>query len=83
MLYNELPIVVADDDFFDYMRQEGYDSSIEYDDFIVEYIEWERENRDYKWKRHYQFISATYDKKLLNNFCRFARKTNLMSFLLK
>lgn len=41
---NGLPIVVADDDFFEYLAEEGYGESIEYDDLIFMYQDWEAEN---------------------------------------
>lgn len=41
---NGLPMVVVDDDFFEYLAEEGYDESIEYDELLLVYEDWETEN---------------------------------------
>lgn len=42
--FDGLPIVVADDDFTEFLVEEGYDNTIEYDDFVILYEEWAAEN---------------------------------------
>jgi hypothetical protein len=41
---NGLPVIVADDDFFEYLVEEGHGESIEYDELILVYEEWAAEN---------------------------------------
>jgi hypothetical protein len=41
---NGLPVIVADDDFFEYLAEEGYSESIEYDELILVYEDWAKEN---------------------------------------
>ena len=41
---NGLPILVADDDFFEYLEEEGYEKTIELDDLVIAYKEWAAEN---------------------------------------
>lgn len=43
---NGLPMVVADDDFLEFLAEEGYGDSIELDDLMVLYAEWEADNVD-------------------------------------
>lgn len=40
---NDLPILIADEDFIQGLRDQEF-VSIELDELIVEYAEWEREN---------------------------------------
>jgi hypothetical protein len=42
--FHGMPIVVADDDFTEFLAEEGYNESIELDDFYVLYQEWAAEN---------------------------------------
>lgn len=44
--YNSLPVLVADDDFLEYLREQGFDGSIELDELYVEYEDWAKENVD-------------------------------------
>ena len=48
--YNGLPIVVMDDDFIEYLVEEGYYNSIELDDLYVQYEYWARENTETRKK---------------------------------
>ena len=41
-----LPVLVADDDFLEYLQEEGYGSSIELDDLLHEWCVWESENTE-------------------------------------
>lgn len=42
-LLDGLPVMVLDDDFIDFIREEGYEDSIELVDFYFLYEEWEKE----------------------------------------
>lgn len=42
--FDGLPIIVADDDFTEFLLEEGYGDNIEYDDFVILYEEWAAEN---------------------------------------
>lgn len=42
--HNGLPIIVVDDDFFEYLAEEGYSETIEYDELILVYEDWAAEN---------------------------------------
>jgi hypothetical protein len=42
--FNGLPIIVADDDFFEYLAEESYSESIEFDELVLVYEEWAAEN---------------------------------------
>jgi hypothetical protein len=42
--FDGLPIIVADDDFTEFLLEEGYGDKIEYDDFVILYEEWAAEN---------------------------------------
>jgi hypothetical protein len=41
---NNLPVVVVDEDFIEYLREESY-VEIKYSDFCLEYAAWEKENK--------------------------------------
>ena len=41
---NGLPIIVADDDFFEYLAEESYNESIELDELILVYEDWAAEH---------------------------------------
>jgi hypothetical protein len=43
LTYNGLPVMVADDDFIEYLREQGIDS-IELDELYLEYEDWAAEN---------------------------------------
>ena len=49
LTYKGLPVVVADDDFLEYLQEEGYDDSIDLQDVFVEWHHWALEN--VKWYR--------------------------------
>jgi hypothetical protein len=40
----DLPVLMADDDFIEYLQEEGYADTIELKDLYVEYCYWEKEN---------------------------------------
>jgi len=42
----DLPVIVMDEDFFEYLEEESYDSErgISIVDFAIYYLDWEREN---------------------------------------
>ena len=42
--YNGLPILVADDDFIEHIREMGFDDTIELDEAIIEWDDWAAEN---------------------------------------
>jgi len=42
--YEGLPVLVADDDFFDHLHEQGYSETIEMDDLVFEWIDWAKEN---------------------------------------
>ena len=42
--FHGMPIVAADDDLMEFLAEEGYDESIELDDFYVLYEEWAAEH---------------------------------------
>ena len=43
LTYKGLPIVVADDDFIEYLREQGFET-IELDELYLEYEDWAAEN---------------------------------------
>ena len=43
LTHNGLPIVVADDDFIEYLREQGFET-IELDELYLEYEDWAAEN---------------------------------------
>ena len=43
LTYNGLPVMVADDDFIEHLREQGFDS-IELDELYLEYEDWAAEN---------------------------------------
>jgi hypothetical protein len=42
--YEGLPVLVADEDFIEYLHEQGFDKTIEVDDLIFEWIDWAKEN---------------------------------------
>lgn len=40
----DLPVLVADDDFIEHLHESGFDESIELDNLIFEWIDWEADN---------------------------------------
>lgn len=40
----DLPILIADDDFIEHLHENGFSDTIEVDDLIFEWIDWEAEN---------------------------------------
>ena len=43
LTYKSLPIIVADDDFIEHLREQGF-SEIELDELFLEYEDWAAEN---------------------------------------
>jgi len=39
-----LPWVVVDDDFFEYLEEESIEEILDIDEFLVYYLDWEKEN---------------------------------------
>jgi hypothetical protein len=44
LTYNGLPVITADDDFIEYLREQGYTSQIDMDELIIEWDDWAAEN---------------------------------------
>jgi hypothetical protein len=44
MVFNGLPVVAVDDDFLEYLQEEGVDSSLELIEFIEYWDTWSRKN---------------------------------------
>lgn len=42
----DLPVLVADDDFFEHLHEHGYTSQIDMDELIIEWDDWAKENVD-------------------------------------
>jgi len=40
----ELPVLVADDDFLEHLRESGFYETIDIGDLIFEWVDWEKEN---------------------------------------
>jgi hypothetical protein len=40
----ELPILVADDDFIEHLHEVGFEGTIDINDLIFEWIDWESDN---------------------------------------
>lgn len=40
----ELPILIADDDFIEHLHEVGFEGTIDINDLIFEWIDWEVEN---------------------------------------
>ena len=40
----DLPILVADDDFIEHLHESGFDETIDINDLIFEWIDWETDN---------------------------------------
>jgi hypothetical protein len=40
----DLPVLVADDDFLEYLREQGFENTIEQDELYIEYADWAKEN---------------------------------------
>lgn len=45
LTFNNLPVLVADDDFIEHLAEHGFES-IELDELYVEYEDWAKENVD-------------------------------------
>jgi len=43
LTYNGLPVIVADDDFIEHLREQGFES-IELEELYLEYEDWAAEN---------------------------------------
>lgn len=43
--YNNLPVLVADDDFVEHLHENGFET-IELDELFIEYEDWAKENVD-------------------------------------
>ena len=46
-----LPVVVADDDFIEYLYEQSYEGTIDVAELDFEYKEWAKENVNGKYKR--------------------------------
>jgi hypothetical protein len=44
--YNGLPVIVADEDLMEHLQENGYDNTIDINDFAFEYLDWAKENVD-------------------------------------
>lgn len=44
LTYNGLPVLVADEDFVEYLREQGYTSQIDLDELVIEWDDWAAEN---------------------------------------
>ena len=44
--YTGLPAFVVDDDFIEHLHENGFQESIELDELVFEWIDWEKENLD-------------------------------------
>ena len=42
--YNDLPVLVADEDLIEHLHENGYSESIEMDELVFEYLDWAKEN---------------------------------------
>jgi hypothetical protein len=42
----DLPVLVADDDFFEHLQEHGYTSQIDMDELLIEWDDWAKENID-------------------------------------
>lgn len=40
----ELPVLVADDDFIEHLHESGFDETIDIDDLVFEWLDWEADN---------------------------------------
>ena len=40
----KLPVLVADDDFIEHLHESGFDDTIDINDLIFEWIDWEVDN---------------------------------------
>ena len=41
---HNLPILVADDDFIEHLHEHGFSKTIEMDELVFEWIDWEADN---------------------------------------
>jgi hypothetical protein len=44
MLDANLPILVADDDFIEHLHENGFSETIEMDELVFEWLDWEADN---------------------------------------
>ena len=44
--YNNLPVLVADDDFIEHLHENGFEETIDVNDLVFEYLDWAKENVD-------------------------------------
>lgn len=42
--YNDLPVLVADEDFVEHLHESGFVDTIEVDELVVEWLDWAKEN---------------------------------------
>jgi hypothetical protein len=42
--YNDLPVLVADDDFIEHLHELGFLDTIDMNDLIFEWLDWAKEN---------------------------------------
>jgi hypothetical protein len=42
--YNELPVLVADDDFIEHLHELGFVDTIDIDELVFEWLDWSKEN---------------------------------------
>jgi hypothetical protein len=40
----DLPVLVGDDDFIEHLHENGFTKTIDVDDLIFEWVDWEKEN---------------------------------------
>lgn len=40
----DLPVLVADDDFLEHLREQSFMGTIEMDDLLFEWVDWSKEN---------------------------------------
>jgi hypothetical protein len=43
---NGLPIIMADDDLIEHLHENGYEDTIDINEFVFEYLDWAKENVD-------------------------------------
>ena len=46
LTYNDLPVLVADDDFIEHLHENGFEDTIDVNDLAFEYLDWAKENVD-------------------------------------
>ena len=68
---NELPVVVVDDDFYEYLEEESVDGSLESVEFAEYWVEWALENVEpfYLEHQNYGFNKMHDMKKCAGQFC--------------